>query len=709
MRVGEYKSVRELRQSGAASLWEVEGAGSDGAARRAAKVLQPPAFWSDEERGQRVARFLARAGVQREAAGAGGGHWAPVHAVGEDEEGAYYVTDLYPSSVEQLIRTPRARVDGAGLYRIVRGVVAGLTELREGAGRAHGRLAPGNVLLTSESAGAASVALADPAVEAPDGEAGDCRAVGELIFGLVQRRMPQAEEVAKASGAWRALGPRGGRWRELCNRLLDPAAPLESLDELRGEVERCRPPKVSKGRAVRVTVAVGLLVAAVMGFLAQRVKEHRTYVAEWAALCDAGPWFEGFVNDIGAGSNLTKLIDAAPPALKNDLAVLRDRPEVNPQKLRGGARPAEPVKSDPPSGSEKVNRVKAVVRGLRAVEKLCADDAWPPLGGGKELASWYGPDQGRAGKLAVSAQYVAESPAATAAPKNDGNRLVANLLELIRYRNWIEPLRQLGPYFKPILASRTEDPELADEFARASGDALSFGVDDAKAVQALLDQARAIAGRLGDLKSIDVERFRAEPARVGKRGGEFLKVWLARVGDYRRLRDDENPLKRPREENWRLLPGGGAIAEGPAVPWDKLLEGIPEDIRQLEKEKEADLAQWGRAKEGELTRQLADLEAMPPLVKNRERMKAGQDAFVKAAGEVRRALAKDNAAFVKQFVDERTAEIARLDRRDFLQDARAVELQRLVDSNWRLGRKKAWYEAVDRFFRDLPAPPKLQV
>src|SRR5688500_20374585 len=88
-------------------------------------------FWESQS-------FLERARLQQRTADAGNGHWAPVHEMGTSPAGAYYVTDFHPLSAASLI-TGKVDVGSGVLFAIVRSVVSGLTELKETAGRSHGK------------------------------------------------------------------------------------------------------------------------------------------------------------------------------------------------------------------------------------------------------------------------------------------------------------------------------------------------------------------------------------------------------------------------------------------------------------------------------------------------------------------------------------------------------------------------------------------
>src|SRR2546423_14626856 len=147
---GEYQAVRELNQVGAATIYAARSAGAPGV-EFAIKALRVPIFLSAEDARDRIKSFIARAVLQKRVASAARGkpsHWAPIHVEPAAlPDGAYYVTDLYPLSAAQLAEGRRGTVTEAELYAIVIQTIQGLAEIVATAGRPHGNLTPGNVLI----------------------------------------------------------------------------------------------------------------------------------------------------------------------------------------------------------------------------------------------------------------------------------------------------------------------------------------------------------------------------------------------------------------------------------------------------------------------------------------------------------------------------------------------------------------------------------
>ena len=197
--------------------------------------------------------FLDRVRVQQALTFGGvgkGPHWAPIYEQGIDGDLAYYVTDYLPLSAKKLIDA-RVPIKSDDLYAIVTGVIAGLSELKAEKNRAHGNLKPSNVLIGfGNNIAQSPILIADPAsnvLAAKSGEAGDIRALAEMIHQLAMHRLPrEGEWPFEDYAAWDRLGSRGDRWRRLCCELFDPATPatqpgrtLPALEALR---PRAKPP-----------------------------------------------------------------------------------------------------------------------------------------------------------------------------------------------------------------------------------------------------------------------------------------------------------------------------------------------------------------------------------------------------------------------------------------------------------------------------------
>ena len=183
-------------------------------------------------------------------------HLAPIHAFGIADTGAWYVTDFYPRDTLKAWIARRGSVDSAALQHVVYSVVTGCLALKRSRGYSHGNLKSSNVFLVGKPRllRHTPLHLADPYPAAPSRlsrledddrhepgelndkviEARDLRAIGELIFELVEGRLSQSggddDYPVYPSLAWGRLGKDRTRWRLLCNRLLDPRLSLDKVN-----------------------------------------------------------------------------------------------------------------------------------------------------------------------------------------------------------------------------------------------------------------------------------------------------------------------------------------------------------------------------------------------------------------------------------------------------------------------------------------------
>lgn len=275
-RLGEFETVSKIAPGAVGAVYSAHPAGSKDEPTFAVRVFEPDVLVVGEEEAEfQVDAFLARAEalarVGSAVASATGGFagsaiWAPVYDVGKlpDSPGAYYVTDLalaVEPSLEALRRT-RVPVDAVGLGAIVGKVVRALRLGKQHAGRWHGRLSPGKVLLLSEGDLAhARIGLIDPLADdderLDDGELADQRAVGEIVYALVQHQRPKNVFRVNDPRAWTAaLGKDAEKWIELVHALLDPSesAARPSIDQLDEQLEALREGAARKTETKSVAV-----------------------------------------------------------------------------------------------------------------------------------------------------------------------------------------------------------------------------------------------------------------------------------------------------------------------------------------------------------------------------------------------------------------------------------------------------------------------
>jgi hypothetical protein len=239
--------------------------------------------------------FLEGVKQIKKAAAAGPKCLTPIHDFGltPTGDGAWYVTDFYGDAAPILPRTLRSfitrggRVDGAALRHAIHDVALGCLTLQRSRGYSHGNLKPSNVfragkpgslrktpLLLGDAFPVAPLLLAQQDAQSKlevdsllkeTMEAHDLRAIGELMLQLVEVRLLKQEGdydyPATPSPAWSRLGKDGERWRDLCNRLLDPNLSLERMNfellekEVRpGLVSKCAP--LAAGAAVLLCLVV---------------------------------------------------------------------------------------------------------------------------------------------------------------------------------------------------------------------------------------------------------------------------------------------------------------------------------------------------------------------------------------------------------------------------------------------------------------------
>lgn len=272
-RIGEYETVAELRRTALHRVYLARRIG-EGEGAVVMKVLDPAVPLPRKETQAREQGMRERAMLQSDLAHASSA-WVAVEADqgtlagGRDEEQAsvgsmetllgrpemggrgdrdplaspkqgrgvaFVVYEHAGESPARLVERG-TRFDAAGLWRVAEGVLDGLDVLDRSRGRGHGQLTEGNVLIRSAGGGTkglarARVALTDPLTdsEAKAAEergrnlhAADARALGRLLFALVEGRSPsnaEAREGLGHSAAWASLGRAGRRWRGVCDTLL---------------------------------------------------------------------------------------------------------------------------------------------------------------------------------------------------------------------------------------------------------------------------------------------------------------------------------------------------------------------------------------------------------------------------------------------------------------------------------------------------------
>jgi TPR repeat protein len=275
-----------------------------------------------------VQRFLQRAQLQKKVS-SNGSAWAPIHESDLAEPGPYYITDYFSRTCEKL-SAGRVQLTAAELHGIVSSVLAGLVELRDACGRAHGNLKPSNVLLPAAGVRGHRARLTDPA-DGPCNDAaafaGDLESVAKLIYQLTIHKpfRPSAWPFQK-SDEWKSLGRAGKSWRDLCNNLLDPHPQARpTLDDVCKSVASftakqialaptglSRPFKAIAGRIPIVKFAIVILAAAIV-LTGAGIYIHRTERANQARLhLAASQWLDPVLNLSPEQIRQYQLSDASP-------------------------------------------------------------------------------------------------------------------------------------------------------------------------------------------------------------------------------------------------------------------------------------------------------------------------------------------------------------------------------------------------------------
>ncbi len=271
MNFGGYELVEELSRSPLGLTGTARGPGGKEVAFFVHVQYLDPIAARGEER-LVVDAFLEKARIQQQVAGE---HWAKIHAVGEIDEGAFVVSDLYPRSAQSLING-RTRLSASDLQCVALGMLDGLIELsRKVDGRAHGSMDADDVLIDDRlGPGNWRVALSGPSPEKWSKEKleaaklRDARSVGSVLLGIVEHRQSRALPTRiDVSEAWKRVGGgQAGEWVAAVNGLLDADLDPNSdwLERARREFGAIRT-RSTKSRKLPLIAGSVLLLAVVGG------------------------------------------------------------------------------------------------------------------------------------------------------------------------------------------------------------------------------------------------------------------------------------------------------------------------------------------------------------------------------------------------------------------------------------------------------------
>ncbi|MCK5269813.1 MAG: SUMF1/EgtB/PvdO family nonheme iron enzyme [Sedimentisphaerales bacterium] len=344
---GGYETVREISRSGFAAVYTACAIKGDKSEKYAVKVFQSGDAVFDQKRlNSETELLLESAREQQKLTTSNAQHWAPIHEIGSTDKEAYYVTDYFPRSLQQLIYG-RIKLPAATLHAIVDSIVKGLLELKHIANRPHGNLKTTNVFIAGEgNVERLKVALTDPIaasnMDSRKSQAADFHDLGELIYQLVTHRpfssvggwpIPDGPE-------WTRLGKQAQTWRALCNRLLTPHLEPEALtlEDVEQKLTELRVKKTKKLTVILVAITA-IIIAATVVLITNKTQKPAEIVGqdEWAALCyDYRNWIWRLKVDDALRDRLNNM-SADGFVRKRLLDIIdQDKPEgiiLNPQKM----------------------------------------------------------------------------------------------------------------------------------------------------------------------------------------------------------------------------------------------------------------------------------------------------------------------------------------------------------------------------------------
>jgi hypothetical protein len=582
---GSYTTVREIHRTGLGCVFAAAKTGAESEVVYAVKTCRPDGMvLTPEQVGREIAAFVIASEYARkigENPGCSRG-WAKVYAVGrpgdrggEEDGGAYCVTDLATIATAEKVIAGRVPLDGPTLAWLVGGVVESLRDLEEHLKRGHGNLKPSNVLICGDrekELRAARVLLSDPS---PHAEANpektrleDLRSIGALIHALVLHARFQGGWPVEPSARWTALGRDGGKWRDLVNTLLDPNPRAErpTLDEL---AARLKPLAVAKRS--RTPLLVGMAAALLLAGGATLAVYHYTHrevitivkwneqpqlrAQNWRDLCAAyRGWYSLFQDGLGKPPTMglrergfatrREAYIATDPQLKELLALPGIAEGTDPWSIAHVARDTElsPLANAPTDYARSdigVDKTEQALASVEAIKKGLVE-GWKAPQRLKEKAASYR-QQGW-----IRPAMVLENAAANVNPDKapDPSIAVDSVLGLVPI---VEKVDASWEQIQKSLAAigSVNDPVLA-KFAGAAAGIVGAGVSDGSTASlpdllTLEKQATTAADLATQLATfaqkewpaIDVESFTTSPKYAALAGASpsagVYADWLAEV------------------------------------------------------------------------------------------------------------------------------------------------------------------------------------
>ncbi len=313
---GHYQTVHLIHNIGFTALYSGHTAGST-EELFAIKAFQPSELLLEEQRAKvETNLFLNSAKVQQKVAASDAQHWAPVHEFGQIANGAFYVTDKYNRSLQQLI-SGHVQLDTQLLRTIIESVAKGLLELKQICNRPHGNLKASNVLIAdADNILQTKTVLTDPLPDQNiDNEVHwntDLRDIAEFIYQLVMHRQSPATRGWQApdSPEWARLGKHANDWRNLCNQLMNAyitpdAMNIEILLEQLDKLKETRRHPLTLGLII---AGVILLATATTLFFVLKAGPPPEQT-DWFKLCDDyNDWVDAVSGDLGRKRNNARAI-----------------------------------------------------------------------------------------------------------------------------------------------------------------------------------------------------------------------------------------------------------------------------------------------------------------------------------------------------------------------------------------------------------------
>ena len=301
-RFGPFDAVAELRRTALHRVYLARDANHAETGQILVKVLDPAVPLPRRELAERAAELVARAELQRSLAQASSAWAAVLHvesggsvkpATASMETILSDAKPAPPLAADDPFATPATEASGGkpfvatefagespttlvsrgvawsnvALWQLADSVVAALRTLAVHYSRGHGRLEPKRVLVRPAGPGAKGLARGRIVVTEPmtPGEAdaataggrdlfaADARALGRLLYEVVEGRPPTNAEVhdgLPATAAWQQLGGGGRRWLSACTTLLQAGSNESwSVDATEAAISSAKPGFLSRLRS----------------------------------------------------------------------------------------------------------------------------------------------------------------------------------------------------------------------------------------------------------------------------------------------------------------------------------------------------------------------------------------------------------------------------------------------------------------------------